>query len=153
MGGRLAARVVDKIAAGTAQGIKQDKSQASRAPKLTKENGVIDWSRSAREVCNQIRAMQPWPTAYTYWHRQGQPPLRLILHKAAWREAPPGDAIPPGQIIVQSKEAFRLIVAAGSGSQVEILELQPAGKRRMAAAEFLRGHRLEPGDHLGPERA
>jgi methionyl-tRNA formyltransferase len=151
VGGRLAARVVDQIAAGTAHGIKQDKTEASKAPKLTKEDGLIDWSRSARQVCNQIRAMQPWPTAYTYWHRQGHPPLRLIIHKATWRDVIPGAAVPPGQIIVQPEEGSRLLVAAGSASQVEILVLQPAGKKRMAATEFLRGHRPEPGDRLGPE--
>jgi methionyl-tRNA formyltransferase len=151
LGGQLASKVVDQIATGTAQGTKQDKAQASKAPKLTKENGLIDWSRSAREVCNQIRAMQPWPTAYTFWHRQGQPPQRLILHHAAWRQGAAGDALPPGHIIVHSQETARLLVAAGSGSQVELLELQPAGKRRMAAVDFLRGHRPQPGDRMGPD--
>ncbi len=153
IGGRLAAQVVDQIAAGTAQGIKQDKTQVSKAPKLTKENGQIDWSRHARDVCNQIRAMQPWPTAYTYWHRRGQQPQRLIIHKAAWREGTATDALTPGKIIIQPEDTCHLGVAAGSGSQVEILELQPAAKRRMATAEFLRGHQLEPGDRLGPESA
>ncbi len=46
--------------------MKQDKSLVTKAPKLTKEHGLIDWSRHGRDVCNQIRAMQPWPTAYTY---------------------------------------------------------------------------------------
>src|SRR5207302_1967309 len=101
IGGRLASRVVDAIAAGTAQGSKQDKAQATKAPKLTKEHGQIDWSRHARDVCNQIRAMQPWPTAYTYWHRPGQQPLRLIVHKAAWHEGMASEAPSPGQIIIQ----------------------------------------------------
>src|SRR5437660_5790398 len=75
LGARLATKVIDQIAAGTAQGVKQDKTQATKAPKLTKEHGLIDWSRSGRDVCNQIRAMQPWPTAYTFWHRhrEGEP--------------------------------------------------------------------------------
>jgi methionyl-tRNA formyltransferase len=151
IGGRLAVQVIEQMASGPVHSIKQDKTQASKAPKLTKEHGQIDWSRPARDVCNQIRAMQPWPTAYTYWHRDGQPPLRLILYKAAWRERAATEGLAPGQIIVQPEETSLLWVAAGSGSQVEILELQPAGKRRMAAAEFLRGHRLQPGDRLGPE--
>jgi methionyl-tRNA formyltransferase len=150
IGGRLASRVIKEIAAGTARGIKQDKSQATKAPKLTKENGQIDWSRHARDVCNQIRAMQPWPTAYTYWHRQGQQPLRLIILRAAWREGTPTEALAPGQIIVQPDDNSHVRVAAGSGSVVGILELQPAGKKRMTAAEFVRGHRPQPLDRLGP---
>jgi methionyl-tRNA formyltransferase len=153
IGGRLTAQVIGEIAAGTSQGIKQDKTQATKAPKLTKEHGQIDWSRHGRDVCNQIRAMQPWPTAYTYWHQQEQKPLRLIIHKAAWRQDTPRVALAPGKIIVQPNDSSRLCVAAGSESQVEILQVQPAGKRRMAAAEFVRGHRPEPGVRLGPEYA
>jgi methionyl-tRNA formyltransferase len=151
LGARLAAQVVEQIAAGTAQGIKQDKTQASKAPKLTKEHGRIDWSRPAREVCNQIRAMQPWPTAYTYWHRREKPPQRLIIHKAVWREEKSVLGLAPGQIILQPDRTARLCVSAGTATQVEILELQLAGNRRMTAAEFLRGHRPEPGERLGPE--
>jgi methionyl-tRNA formyltransferase len=153
IGGRLTAQVIAQIAAGTSQGIKQDKTQATKAPKLTKEHGQIDWSRHGRDVCNQIRAMQPWPTAYTYWHRQGQEPLRLIIHKATWCESVAGDSIIPGQISVRPGDVTHLCAAAGSGTEVEILELQPAGKRRMAAVEFLRGHRPQPGDRLGQESA
>lgn len=153
MGGQLASQVIDQIAAGTTHGIKQDKALASKAPKLTKENGQIDWTRHARDVCNQIRAMQPWPTAYTYWHRQGKQPQRLIVWKAAWRERTTTDALTPGQIIAEPEQASHLCIVASSGSQVEILEVQPAGNRRMTAAEFLRGHRREPGDRLGPESA
>src|SRR5229473_2592303 len=71
VGARLAMKVIDQIATGASQGIKQDKTQATKAPKLTKEHGLIDWTRPARDVLNQIRAMQPWPTAYTFWH--GEP--------------------------------------------------------------------------------
>jgi methionyl-tRNA formyltransferase len=149
LGARLAVRVIDQIEAGTASGVVQDKSQATKAPKLTKEHGLIDWSRRAPEVCAQIRAMQPWPTAYTYWHHAGQPPLRVIVHRA--RPAAPAPAAPepmPGAVVAGDDH---LIVASGQGSAVEILELQPAGKRRMSAAEFLRGHRVPAGDRFGPE--
>jgi methionyl-tRNA formyltransferase len=145
LGGRLASQVIDEIAARTVQGSKQDKSQATKAPKLTKENGQIDWSRHARDVCNQIRAMQPWPT--------GKQPQRLIIHKAVWHENPATGARAPGEIVVGPDQSSHLCVAAGSGSQVEILQLQPAGNKRMTAAEFLRGHRQESGDCVGPEIA
>jgi methionyl-tRNA formyltransferase len=149
LGARLALSVIDQIAAGMVRGVKQDKTQATKAPKLTKENGLIDWSRPARDVCNQIRAMQPWPTAYTYWHRPGHQPLRIIIHNAFAHEGGRGEHSSPGQIVLRP-EAGRLYIAAGGGGPVEVRELQPAGKRRMPAAEFLRGHNLQPGDRFGP---
>jgi methionyl-tRNA formyltransferase len=150
LGARLASQVIEQIAAGTAHGVKQDKTQATKAPKLNKENGIIDWSRPARDVCNHIRAMQPWPTAYTYLHRQGHEPLRIIIHKASCHGGGQGVHLSPGLIVLRPERAGRLYVAAGNGSAAEVREIQPAGKRRMSAAEFLRGHRLQPSDRFGP---
>jgi methionyl-tRNA formyltransferase len=156
LGARLAVEVVDRLEAGPVEGRKQDPSQVTKAPKLKKENGLIDWSRHAREVRNQIRAMQPWPTAYTFLRRRGQQPLRLIVHRASWytNSLP---HLPPGTAILRPDHDHEFHVAAGSeneriGSELEIHELQPAGKRPMTATEFLRGHRLQEGDHLGPEK-
>lgn len=157
LGARLAVQVVGQIAAGTAQGIKQDQSQATKAPKLKKEHGLIDWSRTAKQVCNQIRAMQPWPTAYTYLHRGEQPPQRLIIHRAVAVPVPlHGSVPPPGSVHMAEVFPDSLFVTAGeelpAGERrmVEVTELQPAGKRRMSAADFLRGHPLQSGDYLGP---
>jgi methionyl-tRNA formyltransferase len=150
LGARLALRVIAELEAGTARGVKQDLSQVTRAPKMTKERGTVDWTRTAKQVCDHVRAMQPWPTAYTFWHRPGQPPLRLLLLRATAREAAAGEAgLAPGALIVGGAPT-RLTVAAGAGV-VEVLELQPAGKRAMPAAEFLRGRRPQAGDRLGPE--
>src|SRR5262245_57563826 len=82
IGARLACDVIHQLAQGPLQGTKQDKSQATKAPKLTKEHGLIDWKRTSEQVCNQIRAMQPWPTAYTFLHRLNHPPLRLLAVRA-----------------------------------------------------------------------
>jgi methionyl-tRNA formyltransferase len=151
LGARLALDVLDRMEAGTlAPGLKQDPAQVTKAPKLTKEHGSIDWTRPAEEVCRQVRAMQPWPTAYTWWHRPGQQPLRLIVCRAQTRSrTTPEEALVPGQIVVGS-DPKSLAVASGS-AVVEVLELQPAGKRRMTAEEFLRGRRPILGDWLGPE--
>src|SRR5207248_494032 len=100
LGARLALQVIDQIEAGTAQGVKQDRSQVTKAPKLTKEHGAIDWDRSIDEVCNHIRAMQPWPTAYTFFHRSGQPPVRVIIHRAALFENWEDETPSPGTIDV-----------------------------------------------------
>jgi methionyl-tRNA formyltransferase len=146
VGARLALRVIAELEAGTGHGVKQDPTQVTRAPKMTKEHGAVDWTAPAKQVCDHIRAMQPWPTAYTFWHRAGQPPLRLLLLKATPRTT--AAPAPPGSVLLD--DSTRLQVAAGDGV-VEVLELQPAGKRRMAAADFLRGRRPQAGDRLGPE--
>jgi len=159
-GGDLVLSVIDALAAGTATAVKQDRGQASKAPRLEKEHGAIDWSRSAQEIKNQVRALDPWPRAYTNWSRQtDQPksepggssprssspePLRLILHRTAVINPSPNPEVPPGTILEANG---RLLIATGAGA-LEILTLQPAGKRIMAAAEFLRGYQLAPGQRL-----
>jgi methionyl-tRNA formyltransferase len=150
LGAKLALEVIDRMEAGPVQGVKQDKTQATKAPKLKKEDGLIDWNRTAEQVCNHVRAMQPWPTAYTFWHREGQQPLRLIVARASVRPRSEDEqGAKAGEVLVKA-DLTRLVVAAGDGV-VEILELQPAGKRRMTAEEFLRGRRPQTGDRLGPE--
>ena len=151
LGARLALEVIEQTRAGTMRGVQQDPALVTKAPKLTKEHGAIDWHKHGRDVCNQIRAMQPWPTAYTFWHRLGQSPLRLILLRATWRPAGPGEDTTPGMVLGEEGDLSRLGVMAGEGTAVEVTELQPDGKRRMAAADFLRGRRPQPGDYLGPE--
>jgi methionyl-tRNA formyltransferase len=148
VGARLAVRAVNEIATGTAQGAKQDASLVTKAPKLKKEHGLVDWTRHGRDVCNQIRAMQPWPTAYTFWHREGRPRVRVLITKATYRAT--DKPASPGRIYTQGP---RLLVSTGQSTQVQILELQPTGKRRMAAHEFLNGHQPREGDFFGAEAA
>jgi methionyl-tRNA formyltransferase len=152
LGARLAAQVIEQIAAGTVHGIKQDKTLATKAPKLKKEHGLIDWGRSAAQVCNHVRAMQPWPTPYTFLHREGKPPVRVIVTQAHTTAPYPLPSSPPGSIVLAAHiHPPLLLVKAGDEFGVGIAELQPAGKKRMSAAEFVRGHPVEPGDHFGPE--
>ena len=103
-------------------------------------------SKPARAVHDLVRAMQPWPAASTFWHpaEVGKPPLRLIVLKSAVVEGQ-GE---PGRVLAAEKDDF--IVAAGE-SAVRLLTVQIAGKRPMPATEFLRGHRVLPGDRMGPE--
>jgi methionyl-tRNA formyltransferase len=150
LGAQLAVQTIDQIEIGTAHGIKQDKSQATKAPKLTKEHGLIDWGRSNEQVCNHVRAMQPWPTAYTFLHHAGKPPLRIIVNRAVPVRSWDGDCPTPGSLHWPLESISPLLVWTGSG-EVEVLEIQPAGKRRMSAEEFLRGHRLRRDDRFGPE--
>lgn len=148
LGAKLALEVISQIKKGTAKGIKQDPALVTKAPKLSKEEGAIDWSQAAERIGCFVRAMQPWPTAYTSWLRGGQPPMRLIICRSAARPFATGETGRPGDILLGDPK--RLLVATGDGV-LEVLELQPAGKRRMTTAEFLRGRKPMPGDRLGPE--
>ena len=143
-GAGLLLSVVDALAAGAATPAPQDRRQASKAPRLLKEDGQIDWSRSAAAIKNQVRALDPWPRAFTHWQRAGGEPLRLIVHRVALADAPAAGAAAPGTII---EAGPRLVVASGDGA-VEILAIQPSGKRLMNAGELLRGYPLARGDRL-----
>jgi methionyl-tRNA formyltransferase len=150
LGAKLAIRVIECMAASTLTGVKQDRSLVTKAPKLKKENGLIDWTRPAQAVCDQVRAMQPWPTAYTWLHRDGKPPVRVMISRCrAHSEKETASVRPGGCLTVSGQTALQ--VAADQGV-VEVLELQPAGKRRMMADEFLRGHVMHQGDWFGPEQ-
>lgn len=151
LGAPLVCQAVDALQQGDVQPLVQDASLATRAPRLKKTDGAIDWRRSAREVHNQVRAMQPWPTAYTFWHpRQGQPQRLIVDAVDPSAEVPENftGELSPGTVLCTA--GGRLIVATGQGA-VEIIRLQPAGKRKMPAAEYLRGHAVLAGDRLGPE--
>ncbi|HEY2840297.1 MAG TPA: methionyl-tRNA formyltransferase [Pirellulales bacterium] len=137
---------IDQLAAwdGTSPiGTAQDVSQATKAPRLKKEQGAIDWSRSAEQIRNQVRALQPWPGSYTFWQRPGQEPLRLSLEEANVMPRPPGAA--PGTVVSGNRN--ELVVATGGGG-LSIKALQPASKRVMSIAEFLRGYPVREGDRF-----
>jgi methionyl-tRNA formyltransferase len=123
----------------------QDPKLATKAPRLKKQDGAVDWSRPAVAIFNQVRALQPWPKTYTYWQRPEGEPLRLILEKVTPLPAREATAATPGTVVEASKDA--LIVDCGQGT-LQIDQIQPAGKRAMSAADFLRGHPVQPGDRL-----
>jgi methionyl-tRNA formyltransferase len=151
LGAELVVRVIDELESGTAKPIEQDKRLASKAPRLKKDDGAIDWSRSAQEIKNQVRALRPWPRAFTFWHRTNAEPLRLNIDRVTIVSPTAGVAsvtpqTAPGTILdVQGR-----ILISTADNALEILELQPAGKRSMSAAEFLRGHYIHSGDSFGP---
>jgi methionyl-tRNA formyltransferase len=137
---------IDLLAIGsTVGGIEQDPQSATRAPRLKKEDGLVDWSRSPTAIFNQVRAFQPWPKTHTFWQRPEHEPLRLILEQVE-PTASDAEAALPGVILEADND--RLVVACGEGS-LKIEAIQPAGKRAMSAAEFLHGHPLAVGQRLG----
>ncbi len=100
LGAKLVLRVVDELAAGTAKPIEQNPAEASKAPRLAKEDGAIDWSRSAIEIKNQVRAVQPWPRAYTFWHRSDGPAVRLNIDRV--QLAAPGELASASGLVVDA---------------------------------------------------
>jgi methionyl-tRNA formyltransferase len=148
IGSESVAESIELLAAGQqSAGIPQDAAIASKAPRLKKTDGLVDWRRSAVEIYNQYRAMQPWPKIYTYWHSAEAAPMRLVLESIAVRPAAP--TARPGAVIAISPE---LLIACGDGA-IAAERLQPAGKRPMSAAEFSRGNQIRPGDRFGDETA
>lgn len=147
IGSWLIRRTIDSLQSGNLEALPQDPALASRAPRLKKTDGEIDWSRPAEAIRNQIRAFQPWPKTHTFWNRPQAKPLRLIVGPVKVLPGPAHSA-PPGTVLEASED--RLIVAAGDGSAA-LTTLQPAGKREMPIAEFLLGYRVVPGDRFGPE--
>jgi methionyl-tRNA formyltransferase len=136
LGADLLVEVLEQVAAGTEQGERQDFMLATFAPRLTKEEGVLDWSLPAAYIHNRVRGLHPWPHAST--HLDG---ARIIILKTRV-DAGTGDA-PPGTIVRVSADAIH--VATGHGGRIAIEQLQPEGRRPMSAREFAAGRRLEAG--------
>jgi methionyl-tRNA formyltransferase len=141
-GAKLLSETIPLLLSGNIAPIKQDETKATFAYNIKREQEKIDWSKSGEEVYNHIRGMNPWPVAYTTY--QGQ------TWKIWWGEkvAMPHSAR-PGTIMALEQDG--IIVATGNETAIKITELQPAGKRKMTATEFLRGTTLEIGTTLGDE--
>jgi methionyl-tRNA formyltransferase len=139
MGAALMVETLEGLSTGTLGPIEQDHSLATLAPILTRDDGQIDFSRTAGEIYNRWRGFQPWPGAWTLLGGK-----KLTAQRLAPANLP--HEISAGQIVV---EAGRLYAGCSGGTGVELLEVQMEGKKRMAAAEFLRGYSLKSGDRLG----
>ncbi|MBL8892658.1 MAG: methionyl-tRNA formyltransferase [Planctomycetaceae bacterium] len=133
-------------------GTSQDSSQVTKAPRLAKSQGQVDWTRTAVQIRNQVRAFQPWPGSFVLWQRGTDQPLRLIVIAcdvvseldATNSHANTGNA-PPGEIVRSDKN--QLWVQTGAGL-LALTRVQPAGKRIMDIAEFLRGYAPRTGQRF-----
>jgi methionyl-tRNA formyltransferase len=123
----------------------QNHSQTTLAPILKKEDGRMDFARSAKDLFNRLRGFQPWPGAFTIFKAK-----TLQVHGA--QPVQRAGALTPGELAV---EGTRLFVGCGKNkgkdadSALELIEIQLEGKRRMTAQEFINGYRPKSGDHLG----
>jgi methionyl-tRNA formyltransferase len=141
IGGRLLIDTLTRIQNGTVTPQPQDQSQATMAPLLKKEDGLLDWTLPALELVNRVRGLSPWPGAYTYLGED-----RWVVWKASVLDRSVTTML-PGTIVDATKEG--LAVATGDGV-LRIMEFQPANSRRMSVAQYLTGHALAPGLRLGP---
>jgi methionyl-tRNA formyltransferase len=137
IGADLMVETLSGLQAGSISPRPQDNSQASLAPILKKEDGLVDFSRTATEIFNRIRGFQPWPGAYTKFRGK----TLQIIHAR-----PATDAVPPAELRADSD---RLLVGCAHNTALELLEVQLEGKKRTTAADFIRGHRPEPREKLG----
>ncbi|HET7748806.1 MAG TPA: methionyl-tRNA formyltransferase [Terriglobales bacterium] len=137
IGADLMAETLPGLAAGTIQPHTQDHSRATLAPILKREDGLIDFQRPAAEIVNRLRGFQPWPGAFTSFRSRQ-------LH--VWAAKPAAASLPPGEIRVEGE---RLLVGCGENTALELLEVQPEGKKRMAARDFVHGYRPKPAEKLG----
>lgn len=142
LGAPLLVETIEGLLEGRLKPKPQDDEKATFAPVLKKEDGRIDWSRSATEIRNLIRGMHPWPGAFTQWKG------KLKIHTATAANADDAGAaelLNPGTIVDVS--GGTVDVACGSGI-LKITGLQPENKRRMSAEEFIRGYRIKSGEQF-----
>jgi methionyl-tRNA formyltransferase len=137
IGAELMVETLHGLRSGAIHPKPQDDSNATLAPLLKKEDGRINFHRPAPEIVNRIRAFQPWPGAFTTFRDKN-------LH--IWAARPDGRHLKEGELAVEGQ---RLIVGCGSGTALELLKLQPEGKKTMAASDFVHGYRLSSRENLG----
>ena len=135
-GAGLVLKTLQQLEEKSLQPVPQDSSLASYAPKLKKEDGLINWSKNAVEIHNQIRGLEPWPGAYTFFKSK-----RLRICKTEIVPGGPGDQ--PGKIARVSDHGIEV---GTSNGRIIVTQLQPEGKKRMASKSFLAGHKINPGD-------
>lgn len=143
LGAELLSETLPVIEARRSSPVPQDDSLATYAPILKREDGLIDWSRSASEISNRVRGFQPWPGAYTLFRG-----ARLIIWRAMpveikpTRELAEGSSVvrQPGEIVSIDKTG--VTIASGNASMLQLTEVQVEGKRRVAARDFANGARL-----------
>jgi len=137
VGADLMVETLQKLGTGTIKPRPQDHSQATLAPILHKEDGRIDFQRTAQETFNRLRGFQPWPGAFTSFRNKN-------LH--VWSSRPVEVKLACATLAISDDH---LIVGCGQETALELLEVQPEGKKRMTARDFIHGYRPQTGERLG----
>jgi methionyl-tRNA formyltransferase len=140
LGAALAIETIDRLASGSVNETPQDDSLATYAPRLTKADGLLDWSRPADELHNRVRGLTPWPLAYSFLRG-----ARLILRRSHVTDQ--RDSASTFGAVVRLVTGG-LGVVCGDGRLLEVLQLQPEGKRVMTGQDALGGRVVTPGDRF-----
>ena len=140
LGAEVLRETLDGLARGTLRAQPQDHAQATLAPILKKEDGHLDWSRPAEEIARRVRGLLPWPGTVT---RTAEGDLKVLRARV---EAPATADAPPGTVLSLGREG--ILVAAGGGTRLRLLDVQPESRRPMPAAAFAAGAHLQPGARL-----
>lgn len=119
----------------------QKEAEASFAPLLKREDGLIDWTADATTIERRVRGLQPWPNAFTSFRGQ-----RWIIWRARAEATPKAHRL-PGEIVEATGD--RLVVACGEGTALRLIEVQPEGRRRMGARDLINGARIAVGERVG----
>jgi methionyl-tRNA formyltransferase len=138
IGASLMRATLDRLVHGPIEERSQDERQATYAPRLTRDDGIVDWMRPAEDVHNQIRGLHPWPHAHSFLDGR-----RLILLRST--VSSDGSTAAPGSIVAAQGDDLSV---ATTGSILRLVELQVEGKRPITAREFLAGHHVEPGSRF-----
>ena len=142
LGAGLLLESVENIAAGHSTEYPQDHSLATFAPKITREDGLVDWTAPAAVIHNKVRGLYPWPHAFSFLDGRRFLLLRTEVVVDPTRASLPSPPV-SGQVLVAEND--RLLVATGDDGALAIHELQPEGGRPLATRAFLAGHRVTPG--------
>ena len=137
IGAGLVVETLHGLQSGRVRPQPQDNSKATLAPILKKEDGLIDFARSAAEILNRLRGFQPWPGAYTKFRGKN---LQVLKAHAIEK------LLPTGQLLA---EGDRLLVGCGRNTSLELLEIQLEGKKRTTARDFIHGYRPQKDENLG----
>ncbi len=140
LGGELLVETIGKLLDGTCPRTPQDESRMSYYPMLTKQMGLMDWSKSAHALVNLVRGLNPWPCAYT---PSPHGTLKVLSARAEEASGVPGT-------VLEADDKRGLLVACGEGA-LRIETLQAPGGRAMAAHDYLRGHPMDMGSRMTEE--
>ena len=137
LGAKLLIKTIEEIESGSTKREKQDNNNFSYAPMLNKDMALIDWNKSANEIHNLIRGLNPWPIAFSYINGKRFKIYKSYISNLVGKI--------PGEVI--SEKPF--VIACGENTAIELLEVQYEGKKRMSSGDFLRGYKIEKNMKLG----
>jgi methionyl-tRNA formyltransferase len=137
IGAELTVETLRGLTAGSIKPTPQDNNRATLAPILKKEDGRMDFTNTAQEIHNRLRGFQPWPGAFTFFRGKN---LNVWAARVAEKKTSPGEL---------EVDKDQLFVGCGQSTALELLEVQPEGKKRMAIQDFVNGYRLKQGEKLG----